>query len=132
MATITVSIGCQSITWTIATLLLLLNHLTISQDHQGQCSTLYLLNVQPYPVTNEFGDHWDKAFELIPAGHLATEQINRRSDILPGHKLKLIDIDSEACGIMNIISKGITNIYRELVNSNRTCIVGIIGLFVLR
>ena len=130
MATIAVSIDYQFIiTWTIiATLLLLRNHLTISQDCQGECPTLYLLNVVPYPVTDEFGEHWDKAFELIPAGHLAAEQINRRSDILPGHKLKLIDIDSEACGI-NIISKGITNIYRELVNPNRTCIVGVIGLF---
>jgi ABC-type branched-subunit amino acid transport system substrate-binding protein len=107
----------------------------LSQDHnrgpESGCPTLYLLNVQPYPVSP--GESaalfiWDKAFELIPAGHLAAEQINNSSDILPGRQLKLINIDSEACGI-NTISKGITNVYRELVNFNRTCIVGVIGFF---
>ena len=103
-----------------------------SQDRtMGECPTLYLLNVQPYPVKEEESTAlfiWDKAYELIPAGHLAVEQIKNRSDILPGHELKLIDIDSEACG-MNTVIKGITNTYRELVNPNQTCIVGVIGLF---
>ena len=133
----------QLVSWTLPTLvvLLLLCHLSVSimpdapsQGSQGpDCLTLYLLNVQPYPVSaNELGavrkGIWDVAFELIPAGHLAAEQINNRSDILSGHELKVIDIDAEACGF-NVISKGITNVYRELVNLNRTCIVGIIGLF---
>ena len=106
-----------------------LGHLMIcsTSQNQGQCPTLYLLNVEPYPVDDEL-DLWDKAFELIPAGHLAAEQINNRSDILPGHELKLIDVDSEACGV-NIINKGIINVYRELVNPNQSCIVGVIGLF---
>ena len=50
-----------------------------------------------------------------------------RSDVLSGHELKLIDIDSEACGFL-VISKGITNVYKELVNPNRSCIIGVIGL----
>ncbi len=107
----------------------------VSQDHnrrpESDCPTLYLLNVQPYPVSPGESTAlfiWDKAFELIPAGHLAAEQINNSPDILPGRELKLINIDSEACGI-NTISKGITNVYKELVNLNRTCTVGVIGLF---
>ena len=105
-----------------------LSHLATcnTSQNQEQCPTLYLLNVEPYPVDDEL-DFWDRAFDLIPAGHLAAEQINNRSDILPEHELKLIDIDSEACGL-NIISKGIVNVYRELVNPNRSCIVGVIGL----
>ncbi len=131
------------VSWTTPTLvvLLLLCRLSVSIAHDApsqdsqepDCPTLYLLNVQPYPVSaNELGavrkGIWDVAFALIPAGHLASEQINNRSDILPGHELKLIDVDTEACGF-NVISKGITNVYRELVNLNRTCIVGVIGLF---
>ena len=108
-----------------------------SQGQQGpessvlECPTLYLLNVQPYPFSAEESAAvfvWDRAYELIPAGHLAAEQINNRSDILQGHELKLIDVNSEACGI-NIVSKGIVNVYGELVNPNQTCIVGVIGLF---
>ena len=128
MATID-GVCCQYITW--ISLLLVLNHLIASRDLQGpECPTLYLLNVEPYPVTEDSAGKWDRAFELIPAGHLAAEQINNRSDLLPEHKLMLIDIDSEACGKQfDVISKGITNVYRVLVNPNLTCIVGVIGLF---
>ena len=117
---------CQFVTWTIASLILLM-----PSQSQGQCPTLYLLNIVPYPVSDGSVASvilWDRAFELIPAGQLAAEQINNCSDILPGQKLELINIDSDACGI-NIVSKGTTNIYRELVNPNQTCIVGVIGLF---
>ena len=109
---------------------------TTSQDSRSgivsECPTLSLLNIMPYPLSPEESATlrqrvWDVAYELIPAGHIATEQINNCSKILSGHELKVIDIDSEACGI-SIISKGITNVYRELVNPNRTCIVGVIGL----
>ena len=69
--------------WPIATMLLVVGHLAASgilQD-QKQCPTFYLLNVEPYPVSDNSAAVWDKTFELIPAGHLATEQINNLSDI---------------------------------------------------
>ena len=34
---------------------------------------------------------WDRGLDLIPAGHLAVEQINNRSDILQGYELKHVD-----------------------------------------
>ena len=95
------------------------------------CSVLYLLNVEPYPDHSKTSgvDVWDRGLDLVPAGHLAVEQINNRSDILQGYELKLIDIDSEACG-RNLITKGIVNVFKELVNhTHRECIVGLVGLF---
>ena len=70
---------------------------------------------------------WDRGLDISPAGHLAVGQINNHSDILPGYELKLIDVDSEACGV-NIISRGVANVYNELVNHSR-CIVGVVGLY---
>ena len=87
---------------------------------------LYLLNVQPYPDNRIFAG-WDKGFELIPAGHLAIKQINNRSDILPGYRLELVDIESEACGI-SIINNGYVNFYRHLIQQN-FLVVGVVGLF---
>ena len=87
---------------------------------------LHLLNVQPYPDNRIFAG-WDKGFELIPAGHLAIKQINNRSDILPGYRLELIDMESEACGI-GIINTGYVNFYRHLVQPN-SLVVGVVGLF---
>ena len=87
--------------------------------------------MEPYPYQSKTPGPgvWDKGLDLIPAGHLAVEQINNRSDMLQGYKLKLIDIDSEACG-RNLIVKGVVNVFKELVNPNRReCIMGVVGLF---
>lgn len=84
--------------------------------------------MEPYPYRGKTPAVWDRGLDLIPAGHLAVEQINNRSDILQGYELKLIDIDSEACG-RNIVIKGTVNVFKELVNPNqRECIVGVVGL----
>ena len=87
---------------------------------------LYLLNVQPYPDDHTYAG-WDRGLELIPAGHLAIEQINNRSDVIPGFQLELIDIPSEACGI-GLINSGLVNFYRHLVDPNYL-VVGVVGLF---
>ena len=87
------------------------------------CSVLYLLNVQPYPDESEFSG-FDGGLNLIPAAHLAAEEINNRSDILPEHHLEVIDIEAEACG-RSVITNGLVNLYGELLN--RDCIVGMMG-----
>ena len=99
-----------------------------SESTQTNCSTLYLLNVVSYP--DDGG--WDRGLDLVPAGHLATAQINNHSELLSGYKLKLIDIDSESCGT-NTVTKGLVNLNKELMtpffNNRSSCIVGIIGLY---
>ena len=97
----------------------------VASSSSRNCSHLYLLNVQAFPDNRSFAG-WDRGLDLIPGGHLATEQINSNSAILPEHKLQIIDINSEACG-RNIINEGLVNFYRELVKNN-SCIVGVIGM----
>ena len=115
--------------WFVKLVLRLWAFYPVSMTACQSCSVLHLLNVEPYPVNDKLAVVWDKGLELIPAGHLAAEQINKRSDILPGYELKLIDVDSEACGL-NVISKGVANTVRVLVDTrNQMCIVGVVGLF---
>ena len=109
---------------TDAALILVLLYCGLLQSKSER--VLHLLNVQPYPDNRIFAG-WDKGFELIPAGHLAIKQINNRSDILPGYRLELIDIESEACGI-SITNTGYVNFYRHLVQPD-LLVVGVVGLF---
>ena len=74
------------------------------------CETLYLLNVLPYPDNRTFAG-WDRAFELIPAGHLATRHINNDSNVLQGYRLEVIDVESEACGI-SFVNEALLNYYK--------------------
>ena len=102
-----------------------------SEKTQTNCSTLYLLNVVPFPDNGENAG-WDRGLDLVPAGHLAAEQINNHSELLPGYKLEVIDIDSESCG-RSTITKAVVNLHMELVfpilNNRSSCVVGIIGLY---
>jgi gamma-aminobutyric acid type B receptor len=102
-----------------------------SENSQKNCSTLYLLNVVPYPDNGENAG-WDRGLDLVPAGHLAAAQINNHSELLSGYKLELVDIDSESCG-RSTITKGVVNLHTELVtpilNNISSCVVGIIGLY---
>ena len=110
----------------ILSLILLFGH--CSELQSQQCPVLHLLNVRPIRHSSDGATPvWARGLDVSPAGHLAIEEINNRSEILPEYKLKLIDIDSEACGI-NTISRGIENVYNELVNQSH-CIVGVVGLY---
>ena len=94
------------------------------------CETLYLLNFVPYPDDRPFAG-WDRGFELIPAGHLAAKHINSNPDILPGYRLEVIDVRSEACGL-NTIVDGVTQYHKHLFSSesvNPMCVLGIVGLY---
>ena len=87
---------------------------------------LSLLNVLPYPDNRSFAG-WDRGLELVPAGRLAVEHINDNPDVLPDHRLELIDIESEACGL-SLVTEGLVNSYRHLVDPHST-VLGVVGLF---
>lgn len=96
-----------------------------STTEEALCHTVYLLNVMPYPDSDEMAG-WDKGFELIPAGHLAAAHINNRSDILGSLKLEIVDIDSEACG-RSLVTNGQFGLFENMMST--PCIAGVIGLF---
>ena len=99
---------------------------SLERHEYRNCTVLRLLNVQPYPDDGVFAG-FDRGLDLVPAAHLAAEEINNRSDILAGFNLEIVDIDSEACG-REIITKGLINFYKELVSQDPSrCIVGVMG-----
>ena len=124
------SFGCRALAYLLATVTLGLRLSLSKPSSEGygyrNCTVLQLLNVQPYPDDGVFAG-FDRGLDLIPAAHLAAEEINNRWDILAGFDLQVVDIDSEACG-RGIITKGLVNFYRELVSQDPSqCIVGVMG-----
>ena len=115
---------------TSSCVLLVLLVVALLVSSPGDCvndtTAVYLVNVLPFPDGRSFSG-WDRAYELIPASELAVEQINNRSDILPGYELKIINVDSEACGI-SVVSRGLTNTYVNFVDEDML-IGGVVGLF---
>ena len=100
------------------------SHLYNSSAAVHECETINLLNVVPYPDSGEFAG-WDRGFELIPAGHLATRQVNSRSDLLRGKTLRILNVASEACERNS--NDGFLNTFRRILNTS--CVHGVIGLY---
>lgn len=97
----------------------------VQQDNRTQ---LHLLNIMPFPDRRPDAG-WDRAYELIPAAELAVDQINNISDFLPGYKLNLFHIDTEACGI-STITKGLINTYVGFLDPKQPLnVVALTGLF---
>ena len=114
---------------------IVLSLLIVSTESQGPSTTtrddrkqLHLLNILPFPDGRP-DSGWDRALELMPAAQLAADQINNASDLLPGYKINLTVIDSEACGHTTIV-KGLVNTYKAVLDSRKPYnVVGLTGLF---
>ena len=94
---------------------------------ETSCSTIRLLSVVPRPDNGTFAG-WDRGFELIPAGHLATKHINQIPDILPGYQLEVIDVFSESCS-RSVSYDGLVKVYSWLVPPDDACVFGVVGLY---
>ena len=93
------------------------NNATISEPPHD----LYFLTLGPYPDPI-LQPGWDEGPALIPAVRLAVEHINKRTDILEGFSLKLLEGDS-GC---NLESKSIVTYVKNVFYSEKQ-VVGIIG-----
>ena len=86
--------------------------------------TLYLLVLLPYPdLTGGPQPSWSGGPNVLPAIEIAVEDINRKSDILEGYTLDLIQGDS-GC---NITEKAATSFVEKVFYQGGKQPVGIIG-----
>lgn len=89
--------------------------------------TLPVLILVPFFDSRE-GAGYDRGIELIPAARLARDEINQRSDILPGYQLQLIEATSDACGTA-VPSNAISNFASEAIGLyGNTRVIGVVGL----
>ena len=103
----------------------------VKADQPDNRSSLHLLNILPFPDSRP-NTGWDRAYELIPAAQLAVDQINNASHILPGYKLNLVNVDTDACAV-RYVSKGLVNTYAKVFTpENSLNVVGFMGLFCSR
>ena len=103
----------------------------VKADQPDNRSSLHLLNILPFPDRRP-NTGWDRAYELIPAAQLAVDQINNASHILPGYKLNLVNVDTDACAV-RYVSKGLVNTYAKVfIPENSLNVVGFTGLFCSR
>ena len=98
---------------------------TENVNEAAELKTLYFLTIQSYPDPNAtIQPSWEGAPDIIPAGELAVELINNRSDILQDYRLELINAD----GGCNIVTKtAISFVKNVFTQQEKQPIVGIIG-----
>lgn len=105
--------------------LLLLVFCTLVSLSRGSRCTLSILSVLPYPDQNpEFSSSYTDGPDIIPAGYLAIEMINNRSDILSDYQLELVEARG-GCGMdtLTLSEKAIVqNVFR-----GEKHVIGIVG-----
>ena len=87
-----------------------------------QLQTLYLLTMLPFPnPIPQFNPSWNEGDKILPALHLARDQINNRTDLLPCHKLELVTVGG-GCDIAATTAISIT-----MGLAGTTKVVGMVG-----
>ena len=95
------------------------------RDFIGSKCTLHILSVLPYPKdTPPYNTDYSDGPDIVPAGYLAAEMINNRSDILKDYYLELIE-GHDGCG--NIKSTPVENLLVQNIFYSGKNIVGIAG-----
>jgi ABC-type branched-subunit amino acid transport system substrate-binding protein len=89
--------------------------------------TLKLLVSLPFPQLEFplFDPSWNEGNRVLPALHLARDQINNRTDLLPCHQLELITVDGGCDIIPTIAVSTAAGLFRE--GQTRDRVVGVVG-----
>ena len=85
---------------------------------------LYLLTLVPFPQDN---GGWDKGLGVIAGSRVAQDEINNRTDLLPGYHIELIVENIEACSRTEA-GIGLSNLVRYTVDPSCHPVVAVTGL----
>ena len=93
----------------------------------GSMITLHLLNMLPNSGSASGPSNVpgrQRGFEILPAAHIAVDEINRLPNLLPHYCLELIDVVTEGCNAELALIEAVKHLTDE-----RKMIIGIVGLF---
>ena len=97
----------------------------ISNTATGGTKPLYLLTLVPFPESKDKG--WSNGLGTISGARVARDEINKRTDLLPGYHIELIVQNIEACSLTEA-TIGTVNLIKYTVHSPCSPVVGVIGL----
>ena len=92
----------------------------------AETKPLYLLTLVPFPDPQD-GAGWDRGLGTIPGARVARDEINNRTDLLPGYHIELIVENIEACSRTEA-GIGLNNLVKYTVNPPCRPVVAVTGL----
>ena len=90
----------------------------------AETKPLYLLTLVPFP---DPGAGWDRGLGTIPGARIAQDEINNRTDLLPGYHIELIVENIEACSRTEV-GIGLNNLVKYTMNPPCRPVVAVTGL----
>ena len=97
-------------------------HTTASRETKP----LYLLTLVPFPDPRD-GAGWDGGLGSISGARIARDEINNRTDLLPGYHIELIVKNIEACSLTET-GIGLTNLARFALSPPCRPVLAVTGL----
>ena len=93
----------------------------------GETKPLYLLTLVPYPDSRNTA-RLEEGLGTIPGASVARDEINNRTNLLPGYHIELIVESTEACSHTET-SSGLASLVKYTVSPPCHPVVAVAGLF---
>ena len=93
---------------------------------EGGTKPLYLLMLAPFPDPSD-GTRWDEGLATVSGARVARDEVNNRTDLLPGYHIELIVENVESCSRTRA-DTGLTNLVKYTVSPACRPVVAVTGL----
>lgn len=93
---------------------------------EGGTKPLYLLMLAPFPDPSD-GTRWDEGLATVSGARVARDEVNNRTDLLPGYHIELIVENVESCSHTRA-DTGLTNLVKYTVSPACRPVVAVTGL----
>ncbi len=88
-----------------------------------------MVSVPPDSNHHRSTQDWERGLEILPGAHVAVQEVNRNTDVLPGYQLELVELITEGCSdnlaLVQLVQHLVSQAESEGERESQT--VGIIG-----
>ena len=97
----------------------------VAKIHGRRREVINLLALVPWPDDRPHAD-WDAGPDLLAGARVAINEINNSTDVLPNHRLNMIESGHEACGLSGA-NTGLVNMVKKCLHNGPVAVI--LGLF---
>ncbi len=86
-----------------------------------------MVSVPPDSNHHRITQDWERGLEILPGARVAVQEVNRKTDVLPGYQLELVELITEGCSDNLALVQLVQHLVSQAESEGERESIGIIG-----